>query len=408
VLGLGSGSDTGHRKTDVYGRALALVEESGVKENLTVGDGNHVGGDVSRHVTGLGLNDGKGGQGTTLVVVVELGGTLEKTRVKVEHVSGVSLTSRGTAEEEGHLTVSYGLLGEVIVENHGVHAVVTEVFSDGGTSVRSQELKRSRVGGSGRNNAGEGKGVVLFEHTSELSYGGTLLSNSYVHAVEFVLLSSARNVGTTLVNKGVQGNGSLAGLTVTNDKLTLTTADGNEGVYSLEAGVHGLVHRATGHDTRGLDFYTGAATGVEGSFAVNGFGKAVNHTSHQFASYGHVHNRSGTLDSGSLEDFTIITEDHNTDVVGIEVKGHTLNATREFNHFACFAVAKAVHTGDTVTNGKYLADLINRDTTFTAVSSNALFKDVGKVGSTGTSSEATGLGGPHGGLQGLAKKAHSY
>jgi hypothetical protein len=41
-------------------------------------------------------------------------------------LSGVSLTSRRTTEEKRHLTVSDGLLGQVIVDDDSVLAVVTE------------------------------------------------------------------------------------------------------------------------------------------------------------------------------------------------------------------------------------------------------------------------------------------
>jgi len=403
VLGLGRGSYTRHGKADIDSRALALVEKGGVKENLTVSDRNHVGGNVGRHVTGLGLNDGKGGKRARLVVLVELGSTLEKTRVKVEHISGVGLTAWRTTEEKGHLTVGNSLLGEVVVENHSVHAVVTEELADGGTSVRSQELKRGRVGGSSGNDAGESKGIVLLEDASELSDSGALLADSDVHAVQLVFLGGTGEVGAGLVDKSIKGNRGLASLTVTDDKFTLTTADGNEGVDSLEAGVHGLVHGATRHDAGGLDFHTGTARGVEGTLAVNRLGEAIDHTSHQFTAYRHVHNGSGTLDGRTLKNLSVIAEDHNTDVVGIEVKSHAFNTTVEFNHLTSFAVVEAVHTGNTVTNGKHLTNFIDRDTS-AAVVGDALVKDGGKFTSTGkVSGRLLGEGPPHRGSKGLHK-----
>jgi hypothetical protein len=39
--------------------------------------------------------------------------------VKVEDITRVGLTTRGTTEKEGHLTISDGLLGQVIVDNKG-------------------------------------------------------------------------------------------------------------------------------------------------------------------------------------------------------------------------------------------------------------------------------------------------
>ena len=61
-LGLRGGADARHREADVHRRADALIEQVGLQEDLTVGDRNHVGRDVGRHVVGLGLDDRQRGQ----------------------------------------------------------------------------------------------------------------------------------------------------------------------------------------------------------------------------------------------------------------------------------------------------------------------------------------------------------
>lgn len=57
-LDLGGGADTGHRETDVDGGTDTLVEELSLQEDLTIGNGDDIGGDVGGHITSLGLNDG--------------------------------------------------------------------------------------------------------------------------------------------------------------------------------------------------------------------------------------------------------------------------------------------------------------------------------------------------------------
>merc|ERR1712157_502534 len=128
-LHLGGGTDTGDGKTDVDGGTNTLQEKLVLQEDLTVSDGNNVGWDVGGHITGLGLNDWEGGQGTSSEIVRDLGGTLQETGVEVENVTGVGLTSWGTTEKEGHLAVSDGLLGQIVVEDDGVAAIVTEPLS---------------------------------------------------------------------------------------------------------------------------------------------------------------------------------------------------------------------------------------------------------------------------------------
>ena len=145
-LELGGGADTRHRETDVDGRADTLVEELSLQEDLAVGDGNDVGGDISRHITALGLNDGQSSHGATAVLVVHLGRTLEQTRVEVEDITGIGLaTGRATEnlgvntlnneeqrakgvipEEKRHLAVGDGLLGQIVEDDQGVLSIITE------------------------------------------------------------------------------------------------------------------------------------------------------------------------------------------------------------------------------------------------------------------------------------------
>ena len=53
-------------------------------------------------------------------------------------------TTCGGSESNTYLTIGHGLLGEVIVKDHRVLAVVAEVLSDGGTRVRRKELARKK------------------------------------------------------------------------------------------------------------------------------------------------------------------------------------------------------------------------------------------------------------------------
>jgi hypothetical protein len=41
-------------------------------------------------------------------------------------LAGVGLTSRRTTEKERHLTVSHGLLGQIVVDDQGVLSIISE------------------------------------------------------------------------------------------------------------------------------------------------------------------------------------------------------------------------------------------------------------------------------------------
>jgi hypothetical protein len=132
-LKLGSGTNTGDRKTDVNGRSDTLVEEFGLQEDLSISDRNDVGWNIGGHITTLRLDKWESSQRATAVLVGHLGGTLQKTGVEVEDISWVSLTSWWTTEKERHLTVGDGLFGKIVVDDKSVLSVVTEIFSKGGT-----------------------------------------------------------------------------------------------------------------------------------------------------------------------------------------------------------------------------------------------------------------------------------
>ena len=225
-LNLGGGADTGDGKTDVNGWADTLMEELGLEEDLSVSDGDDIGGDIGGHITSLGLNDGKGGQGAGTVVLVHLGCTLKKTRVEIEDITWVSLTTGRSSEQKGHLTVGDGLLGEIVIDDEGVLRVVTEVLTDGAAGVGGQELERGGVGGSGSDDDGVLHAVSRLEQAHDVGNGGSLLSNGDVDAVEGLGVVTSLEDGL-LVDDGVDGDGGLASLSVTDDQLTLSSANGH-------------------------------------------------------------------------------------------------------------------------------------------------------------------------------------
>ena len=46
-------------------------------------------------------------------------------------------------------------------------------------------------------------------------------------------------------------------------------------------------------------------------------------------------------------DELVVTEDDDTDVVGLQVEGHALEAGAEFHHLLGLDVLQAIHTGNT-------------------------------------------------------------
>ena len=117
-LGLGRRAHARHRQADVHGRADALVEQVGLEEDLAVGDRDHVGRDVGRHVVGLRLDDRQRRQRALAGGVAHLGGALQQARVEIEHVARIGFAARRAAQQQRHLAVGDGLLGKVVIDDH--------------------------------------------------------------------------------------------------------------------------------------------------------------------------------------------------------------------------------------------------------------------------------------------------
>lgn len=222
---------------------------------------------------------------------------------------------------------------------------------------RSNVLKRSSLRSSGGNDDGVLHGIVLLEGLDELGDSGTLLSNSNVDTVQLLALVVGV-VPSLLVKHGVKSDGSLSGLTITNDQLTLTTANGDHGVDTLETGLYGLVDGVARQNARSLELSTSLLGGLDWALSINGVTQSINDTTQKFGTNGDInlnseeleicnaqfddkeilfytYNLASSLDSFALLDETIRTEKHNTDLAGFQVHAHALDARGKPKSLVC-------------------------------------------------------------------------
>src|SRR6218665_733393 len=130
-------------------------------------------------------------------------------------------------------------------------SVVTEELSHGTPGVRRQVLQRGRIRGRGAHNDCVVHGVGVSKRFHDLCHGRTLLADGDVDAVQLSLLVLPL-VETFLVDDRIYGNGRLSGLSITDDQLTLATADWHQTVDSLDSSLHGFFDGNARYDSRGL------------------------------------------------------------------------------------------------------------------------------------------------------------
>ena len=238
-----------------------------------------------------------------------LAAPLQQAGVEVEDVAGIGFAARRAAQQERHLAVGDGLLGQVVVDDQRVHAVVAEPLAHGATRKRGQELQRRGLGRGGRDHDGVFQSPPLFERADDLRHGGALLPDGDVDAVELGLLVVA-GVDRLLVQDGVDGDGALAGLTVADDQLALAAADGDQGVDRLQAGLHRLVHRLARDDAGRLHVHPPALGGFDRALTVDRLAQRVHDAAEQALAHRHVHDLAEAAALGAFADLGVGAEDH--------------------------------------------------------------------------------------------------
>jgi hypothetical protein len=97
------------------------------------------------------------------VLLVHARGALEQARVQVEHVAGIRLAARRTAQQQRDLAIGHGLLGQVVIDDQRVFAVVHEVLAHRHAGVGARYCSAAGRGGGRRHDDGVRHRAVLFE-----------------------------------------------------------------------------------------------------------------------------------------------------------------------------------------------------------------------------------------------------
>ncbi len=140
------------------------------------------------------------------------------------------------------------MLGEIVIDDQGMLAVISEILADRSTGEGRQELHGSRIARGGRHDDAVFHGMVLFERLDDAGDGRTFLADRDI---------DTKDAEALLIDDRIDGNGGLARLPVADDQLTLAAADGNHGIDGLDAGLQWFADRLTGIHTGRDDFDAG-------------------------------------------------------------------------------------------------------------------------------------------------------
>ena len=299
--------------------------------------------------------------------------------MQIENVARIRFTAGWAAQQQGHLTIGHGLLGQIVIENQAVHAVVTEPLAHRAAGEWRQILHRGRFGGRRGDDDGIFHRAIFFERLDDLGDRRALLADGDVHAVElFRFLTSF--VDLFLVQDRVDADRGLAGLAVADDQFALAAPDRDQSVDRLDAGRHRLVHGFARQNAGRLHVDAGAAGDVlDWALAVDRLAQGVHDAAEKALADGNVDDLAKALNGVAFLDAAVFAENNDADIVLFEVQGHALHAARKLDHFAGLNRIEAVHAGDAVADAQHLADVCNLR--FSAEALNLLFEDRGDLGS---------------------------
>src|SRR3972149_2455675 len=200
-------------------------------------------------------------------------------------------------QEQRHLAVGPGMLGEVVVDDQRLLALLHELLAHGAAGVRRQVLEGAGVGGVGRHHHGVLHRPVLLQRRHQRRHLRRLLADRHVDADQ---------VAALLGDHRVQADRRLPREAITDDQLSLATAD--EAIPD-----------------------------------------------------GHLYDATGGTDLVALPDPLVVAEDDGADGVFFQVQGHPYHVVGELQQLAVHAAAQAAYAGGAVAGFDHRPHVHRRD-----------------------------------------------
>ena len=344
------------------------MEQLGEQEDLAVGDGDDVGGDVGGYVARLGFDDGQCRDGTAAMRGVQPCGALQKAAVQVEHIAGIGFASRRTADEQRQGAVGDRVLAQVVVDDQHVLALIHEVFGHGAAGIGRDVLQGRKLGRGGADHDGIVHRAGGRQGVHQLRHGGTFLSDGHIDADDVLAL---------LIDDGIQSDDGLTGLTVADDEFALAAADGNHAVDGLDTGLQRHAH-ALAFDDAGRVVLDGPVfLCVHGALAVHGLAQGVDHTADQAFANGNGNHMARALDHIAFFDVLVVAQHDHGDAVFLQIQGHAVGAVGKLHQLVGHALIQTAHTRDAVADHDRGADIILCDAVFIML--DLLFDELGDL-----------------------------
>ncbi len=277
--------------------------------------------------------------------------------MQVEDVTGVCLTTRRAAQQQGNRPVCLGLLRQVVKDDQSVLAVVHPVLANGRTGVGREVLEAGRFVGGRRHDGGVSQRAGLLQGVEDSPDRRLLLPDRHIHALDLELRIPRRPV-LPLVDDRIQRDGALAGLPVADDQLTLTTADGGHRVHRLDTGLERLLDRLALDDRGRLQFQGTGLGGDDLAEPVDRAAQRIDHPAEEAVPDRDREDLAGAADLLAFLDVFGLAEDDAADLGDVKVQRQAQHAAMELQQLIGHDVRKTLDPRDAVAGDDDPADLL--------------------------------------------------
>ena len=192
------------------------------------------------------------------------------------------------------------------------------------------------------------------QRLDERGDGRCFLADSYIDAINRV----ARLEAAALVDDRVDGDRRLAGLTVADNQLALSAADGNHRIDGLQARLQGLVHRLAEDDARSLALQRHLReVAADRTLAVERLAQRVDDTAEHRLAHADRGRAARAAHEVALLEAVGGPEQHGAHVVLFEIHHHGPHAVVELQQFVRFGVPQSEDAHHAVADLQHRAHL---------------------------------------------------
>ena len=259
--------------------------------------------------------------------------------MQIENVARIGLASRRTANQQGQRTVSDGVLGQIVVDNQHVFALLHEIFAHRAACVWRDILHRRKLGRGCADDNGVFHRARARELLDKLRNGRVFLADGNV---------DADDVLAALVDDGIRRNRGLARLTVADNQFALAAADRDHAVDCLDACLQRDADALALDNARRGAFNRAGMAGFNFALSIDALTQRVDDAADQLLADRNGNDAPRAANDAALVQTDVAAQNNNGNGVLFQVERHAIFAVFKLDQLVGHAAFKAAGARDTV------------------------------------------------------------